>query len=136
MDGIDRPRVKLVGVIAHGRKRVVYVVPPAQKHGANMTCTILNDVILTLQKESDMRPQHLWVQMDNCSGENKNNTVMAYGALLQQQGVFKTVRIGSLPADASKRLMQVSFGFLPVGHTHEDIDGFHSRHSLKLRRRA
>ena len=27
----------------------------------------------------------------------------------------------------------MQFGFLPVGHTHEDIDAFHSRHSIKLR---
>ena len=97
LDSIHRPRCKLVGVIAHGRQRYVYVVPPGQEHGANMTCSILNNVIQDLWEDPQgLRPEKLWVQMDNTSGENKNNFVMGYGALLVKMGLFKQVNFGFL----------------------------------------
>ncbi|KAL3133949.1 hypothetical protein ABBQ32_008396 [Trebouxia sp. C0010 RCD-2024] len=45
--------------------------------------------------------------MDNCAKDNKNCTVLGFCALLVELGVVETVEIN----------------FLPVGHTHEDIDG-------------
>ena len=87
LDSIHRPRCKLVGVIVHGRRRFVYVVPPGQEHGANMTSSIIHDVLQQLWEEAPgYRPEKLWVQMDNTSGENKNNFVMGYGGLLVQLG--------------------------------------------------
>lgn len=44
--------------------------------------------------------------MDNCARENKNKDVFAYCAFLVQCGLFDRVEVS----------------FLPVGHTHEDID--------------
>eukprot|EP00974_Lingulodinium_polyedra_P110998 10735663-Lingulodinium_polyedra.AAC.1 len=49
------------------------------------------------------------VQLDNSSGENKNNTVLRLMAWLQARGA---IRVGSI-------------GFLATGHTHEDIDMEH-----------
>ena len=93
LDGIThRPACKLVAVIAHGRQRFVYVVPPNTKHGADMTCTILNDVLLWCQQERpDLQPENLWIQMDNTSGENKNNFVMGWAGALVHKGIFKQV---------------------------------------------
>ena len=44
--------------------------------------------------------------MDNCARENKNKYVMAYLSYLVQVGVFK----------------KITMSYLPVGHTHADID--------------
>jgi hypothetical protein len=44
--------------------------------------------------------------MDNCGRENKNKDIMAYCSFLVDCGLFSKVEVT----------------FLPVGHTHEDID--------------
>ena len=49
--------------------------------------------------------------MDNCARENKNKYVLSYCNYLIQQNLFKTIELS----------------FLPVGHTHEDIDQMFSR---------
>jgi hypothetical protein len=49
--------------------------------------------------------------MDNCARENKNRYVLSYCNYLIQQKVFNTIELS----------------FLPVGHTHEDIDQMFSR---------
>ena len=91
------------------------------EHGANMTCTILHEVlhqiISSTEKNKAKRPQHLWIQADNCAGENKNNIVLAFCGWLVANGVFKTVQLNHLM----------------VGHTHEDIDAFGAIHAKALR---
>lgn len=57
------------------------------------------------------RPQHLQLQLDNCGRENKNHIIFAFaGYIICVLKWFRTVQIN----------------FLLVGHTHEDIDRFHS----------
>ena len=51
--------------------------------------------------------------MDNCARENKNKDVISYCSYLIQCGLFTSMEIS----------------FLPVGHTHEDIDQMFSRFS-------
>ena len=55
--------------------------------------------------------------MDNCARENKNRYVFGYLGLLVQRKVFK----------------EVILSFLPVGHTHEDIDQMFSKFSAYLK---
>ena len=52
-------------------------------------------------------PDVLYLQLDNCSGDNKNAWVLAFAHWLVEAGVFQKVKLS----------------FLVVGHTHEDIDG-------------
>ena len=51
-------------------------------------------------------PPIWYLQMDNCSGENKNKMVLTFLALLVHYGVFEKIKLS----------------FLIVGHTHELID--------------
>ena len=62
-------------------------------------------------------PQCLYLQLDNCAGENKNRYVFAFLSLLVAKGIFK----------------QVYVGFLMVGHTHEDVDAMFSKFSESMR---
>jgi len=62
-------------------------------------------------------PECLYLQLDNCAGENKNRYVFAFLSLLVAKGIFK----------------QVYVGFLMVGHTHEDVDAMFSKFSESMR---
>jgi hypothetical protein len=62
-------------------------------------------------------PEKLFIQMDNCWRENKNQFVFGYASYLVQQKVFKNVIIN----------------FFQVGHTHNDVDQLFSKVSQYLR---
>ena len=49
--------------------------------------------------------------MDNCPRDNKNNIMFGFLAVLVFFGTFQSVEVS----------------FLPVGHTHEDVDAMFSR---------
>jgi hypothetical protein len=55
--------------------------------------------------------------MDNCGRENKNQYVLSYLAYLVRQRMFS----------------EVELSFLPVGHTHEDVDQMFSKFSSYFR---
>jgi hypothetical protein len=61
-------------------------------------------------------PKTLFIQMDNAAGENKNKYVFGFLSNLVAKGVFETIVVS----------------FLPVGHTHEDIDQIFSQLAGKL----
>jgi hypothetical protein len=56
-------------------------------------------------------PRYLTLQLDNSPKKNKNQTMIAFGSDLIARGVFETI----------------TFFFLMVGHTHEDIDAILSK---------
>ena len=63
-------------------------------------------------------PPVLYLQLDNTSKQCKSKYVLGYLACLVQWGIFE----------------RVVLSFLPVGHTHEDIDQMFSRLAVRLRR--
>lgn len=62
-------------------------------------------------------PQELFIQLDNTAKDNKNRYFFAFCDLLVHKRVFERVTVN----------------FLPVGHTHEDIDRRFSRISVTIR---
>jgi hypothetical protein len=94
--------MKMVGVIVHGIGAYVFMVDKNWSADPNLTIEILHRVLGTIPIESRV----LYVQMDNCARENKNKDVFAYLSYLVKCGLFD----------------RVEASFLPVGHTHEDID--------------
>ena len=112
----------LMGVKVHGHRMDHYIAHPRVGTGGGSNFTV-ECILRTLRKLSEENyastggklPPKLYMQLDNCSGDNKNYAILALCNFLVDQGVFE----------------QVDVGFLPVGHTHEDIDqGFSvlSRH--------
>uniref|UniRef100_A0A1X7UA55 DUF7869 domain-containing protein n=1 Tax=Amphimedon queenslandica TaxID=400682 RepID=A0A1X7UA55_AMPQE len=71
------------------------------------------------EKESRL-PEVLYLQFNNCFKKNKNKYIFTFCSLLILKGVFKKVCIN----------------FLPVGHTHDDVDEFYSKISTNLSRVA
>ena len=110
----------VLAILAHGHATFLYPRVPWVPGGSSFTIQCLSYALETLSKSETYKdnglPPDLFLQMDNCSGENKNKYVFGWGATLVEDGVFETI----------------SFSFLLVGHTHEDIDALHSRISRHL----
>ena len=74
--------------------------------GSNANIDGVHRTLLKLKQNFATWPTELNVQLDNTSKDNKNRATLGYFAYLVGSGVFKRVIVS----------------FLPVGHTHEDID--------------
>lgn len=111
-------KVKLVGLLDHKKPNEVHLMTMTEEHetGANHMVEAVHRFLMTRSKEGPL-PRNLYVQLDNCTRENKNKFFLGYLEYLVAQRVFDTV-------EAS---------FLPVGHTHEDVDQLFSRTSERLR---
>ena len=116
----------LMGVKVHGQRMDHYIANPRVGTGGGSNFTV-ECILRTLRKLSEENyastggklPPKLYMQLDNCSGDNKNYTILAFCNFLVDQGVFEEVEVG----------------YLPVGHTHEDIDQAFSVLSRHLRNR-
>ena len=113
-------------------------------HDANPTANILLQVL----KSHTPLPPTLYLQFDNCFRENKNRFIFGVCALLIELKVVKKVsyiiRILTKYVHQAKLYrnvllflyIQIKFNFLPVGHTHEDVDQMFSRISGHLRKQG
>ena len=129
----------ITGVLIHtdsswGKQVLAFVDLYQYPHDSNLTINIL---IRTLNELEKPLPPVLYLQLDNCFRENKNKFVMAFCALLVKFKFFSKVWCNfpqfSLNYE-SMSCVQVRINFLPVGHTHEDVDQFFSRISEGLRK--
>ncbi|XP_070548740.1 uncharacterized protein [Ptychodera flava] len=84
-------------------------------HDSNMT---INNIMWNLIDNKERLSKKLHVQLDNCYRENKNRYLLSFASLLVEYDMFEEVMIN----------------FLPVGHTHEDVDQMFSRVSTALRK--
>ena len=114
-----KAKVHVTGVIAHGRDTYVYTCPSHVKFGHNMTIQAVWDTICDIQKRDEGRlPSVMYIQLDNTTRQNKGRGLSAFCELLVGAGLFERIYVC----------------FLPVGHTHEDIDQFFSRIAIRLRK--
>ncbi|CAM9584489.1 unnamed protein product [Ectocarpus fasciculatus] len=115
-------RMKLIGALVSGRMCMFYTLGSNWESGANLTIEVLHKTLVklvsTLQPGQQL-PRRLWLQMDNCSRENKNRFFLAYLHLLVHYGVFDCI--------------ELHFGL--KGHTHDEIDQVFSRVGVGLRKR-
>ena len=111
-------KVKLVGLLQHKNPNVLRLYTMTEEHqsGANHIVETIHRFLVDSSNENTLAPT-LFIQLDNCSRENKNRFLMSYLESLVCWGVFKEIEVG----------------FLPVGHTHSDIDQCFSRTSAQLR---
>lgn len=93
--------------------------------GSNQTIDALCRSLFVLhQKRSaqgiNVIPEDLYIQLDNTTKDNKNRFFMAFCVYLIHIGMFRRLTVN----------------FLPIGHTHEDIDRRFSRVSVHLKQRT
>ncbi|CAG0896668.1 unnamed protein product [Darwinula stevensoni] len=109
----------IAGVMVYtgkGIREFAYVDMSQYPHDSNLTIEVILRTLLRMKE--DLKPK-LFLQMDNCTRENKNKYLCALAHLLVEEGIFD----------------EVLFNFHPVGHTHEDIDQLFSsvNHYLRVR---
>ena len=123
-----RPQMKVVGSWAHGQELSSSFCEEDIRGGNNVTIEVLVqqlDRLLydwvhsppALGRGQHSRPKHLWIQVDNCGGDNKNSHICKFCATLVDRGVF----------------LSVTLAYLQVGHTHEDIDALFSIMSSSIK---
>jgi hypothetical protein len=118
MEGEYRPRIKCVGTLVHGHECSFTMVEANIEKGSNLTLEVLTralDRVLPATGGNGF-PTHFWMQCDNAGGENKNQWVLRWLALLVDRGVFRSC----------------VFSTLQVGHTHEDLDGLLGIMSMEI----
>ena len=113
---IRRIKMHLYGALVHGRGAYAFTIPDHEAQGHNTTIQVLHHILCDLAKKGPL-PKILKLQVDNTTKQNKGQFLYGYVDLLVEYGLFERVEVS----------------FLPVGHTHEDIDQFFSRISVWLR---
>ena len=104
----------------HGRQTFLFPRMPYHDKGSNWTIQCISSALESLAKsDSDTKlPKTLFLQLDNCSGDNKNKYVFGFFSSLVANGTFNTVVLS----------------FLVVGHTHEDVDQLFSTIGAHLKK--
>lgn len=109
--------VKLIGILEHSTENKLRLLTMTGDHktGANHIVEAVHRYLMD-RSLSGSPPPKLYVQVDNCTRENKNRFFLGYIECLVRWHLFKEVEVS----------------FLPVGHTHEDIDQAFSTTSKRL----
>ena len=120
LDSEHRPKVKVVGALAHGHEIAFSFVEEDVPKGSNLTIELLTQTLSRVMQSCADRGRplaaHVWIQCDNAGGENKNQWLLRYLAVLTDRGVFRSCVLS----------------FLQVGHTHEDLDGIFGVMSMEI----
>lgn len=111
-------KVHLIGVLQHLsiNKLSLYTMTENHKTGANHIVECVHRFINDAAREGEI-PRTVFLQLDNCIRENKNHYLLSYLEALVKWDVFDCVEVG----------------FLPIGHTHCDIDQAFSSTGERLR---
>ncbi|XP_053381316.1 uncharacterized protein LOC123543812 [Mercenaria mercenaria] len=115
----DLLKTHVSGIVNHGQgKFSTYVDFNQYPHDPNLTINLILKTLKKVAEEQGNRlPKIFYLQADNCFRENKNRFVLGFLELLVTEQIFK----------------EVYMSFLPVGHTHEDVDAAFSKISEKLK---
>ena len=114
-----RIKTHLMAGIAHGRQVYGFTFLDNCKHGNNITIECMWRIIEDTIAREGVLPPVFYLQLDNTSKQCKGQWLFGFLACLVQWGVFEKIVVS----------------FLPVGHTHEDIDQIFSRLAMYLRHR-
>jgi hypothetical protein len=92
------------------------------KKGANNVASLIVKTLRQLNLlQEDLAGGELNIVFDNCSGQNKNNTVLKLAAWLKQMGYFKKVNFVFLVVGHTKNAADSSFNSLKVEYRRENI---------------
>jgi hypothetical protein len=90
-------KTKLLGVLSEGFKFTGYFTYPHYGGGPNTLCSCIHMFLVAYVKKNGSQPSTLFLQLDNCGGDNKNHTVFGYLGYLVQEQVFTAIYVNFLP---------------------------------------
>jgi len=96
----------LTGLLNHGNELFLYRNFENLSKGSNLTVHCILLQLEAFLDEYDVFPEEIYIQLDG-GKENANRIVLGFLELLVHRNIAK----------------KIIFSRLPVGHTHEDIDG-------------
>ena len=127
----------LMGVLVHGRGSFGISYPDSVKQGTNVTIDALHLALTETKRLDGKLPRKLYLQLDNTNKQCKNRFMLGeFSVSRLVYEVFSHVDFvtGWLACLVEWHVFdEVQLSFLPVGHTHEDIDQFFSRLAVYLR---
>lgn len=94
----------IVGVLVHGKGTYCMMDFNQVPHDSNLTLNCMLKALMLVSKDKKL-PRKIYIQLDNCSRENKNRFFLGCMAYLVAQNIVE----------------EVVMNFLMVGHTHEGI---------------
>lgn len=106
--------------MVHGMKTFCWATMDNLYNDPNLTIECLRRTLRQVETERGFLPPKLFLQLDNCWRENKNNLVLNWCGSLVERGLFPH---------------GIEISFLPRGHTHNEVDQVASRLSVALRRK-
>ena len=80
----------------------VYVGRENTAHDPNCTIEVIQRVLKSEEAKRGSLPKTLYLQLDNCTRENKNIAVSCFVSWLLERGIFERIEVS----------------YLPAGHTH------------------
>lgn len=120
---LDRPALHFSGCVVHGLEEHYHISGANLKKDPNTESELIVQGLTAVaewcrESGSDM-PKHVFVQADNCAREMRNQFTLVLGAALL------------LMLDP---VSSITFNFLRVGHTHEDIGlGGHTPQTFRVK---
>jgi hypothetical protein len=108
--------VHFMGVLVHGEDVHAFTYFENFKQGNNVTIQAIHHALVTKLAREGKLPSTLFLQLDNTSKQCKGRFMLGWLGYLVLTGRFRNIVLS----------------FLPVGHTHEDIDQVFSRLSVYL----
>jgi hypothetical protein len=106
----------LMGVLVHGEAVHAYTYYENFKQGNNVTIEAIHEALAAKLAKDGGLADTLYLQLDNTSKQCKGRYMIGFLGFLILLGLFK----------------HIVLSFLPVGHTHEDVDQMFSRLSVYL----
>ena len=90
---LPRFKQKIFGSVSFGEGSRIFIVPPSIAAGADLTITIIHlSVLRALAERGAVLPQELHLQLDNTTGDNKNEAMILYAAWLVETGQVQPLR--------------------------------------------
>lgn len=114
---IAKQKHSLIAAKVHGHGMYCYTISTKFPKDSNVTIEVLWRTLKHLETKLGKFPPILYLQLDNSGRDNKNRWVLSYLNWLVQRKIFQEIYVS----------------FLPVGHTHEDIDAFFGNLYIRFR---
>ena len=115
----EKIQMMIAGMLQHGMRKqlTLFTLTDDYESDANHIIEAIHRVLFRRKAERRKLPPVLFIVTNNCTRENKNRYLLSYLELLVRNDVFEEVHLC----------------FLPIGHTHADIDQSFSSVATRMR---